>query len=268
MSLSSYIKNIRQKGRSVFTVQELMAELHVSRNAALNAISRLCAHGELITPTKSLYVIVPPEYQPQGCIPPEELVPILMNHLKADYYVSLLSGARYHGATHQRPGCFQIVSKKRIKHSLTFGEVKLDLIYKNSLDGLPIQETAVKTGYLKVATPELIALDLLSYPNHSGGLNHIATVLSELVEVIDSDKLIKLAEFVGEKAWLQRLGFILEHIDTMDEENKLLIIDRLQEHLEGKMKAFIPLASEISRVGYPRLKKWMIIENTDIESDL
>ena len=52
----------------------------------------------------------------------------------------------------------------------------------------------MSTGYLKVATPELVALDLLNYPNHAGGLNHIATVFSELIETLDPVKLINLAK--------------------------------------------------------------------------
>lgn len=44
-----------------------------------------------MSPASGLYVIVPPEHQAYGCIPAEELIPILMEHLQADYYVALLS---------------------------------------------------------------------------------------------------------------------------------------------------------------------------------
>lgn len=268
MNFSNYLKKIRQKGKRYFTLEQAMSDLKLSKNATLNAIHRLKARGELIRPAQGLYVIVPPEHQLQGSIPAEKLVPILMGYLKADYYVSLLPGALYHGAAHQKPGRFQVISNKRLKHPLTFGQVKIELIYKKSLMGLPIQDITVSTGYLKVATPELVALDLLLYPTKSGGLNHIATVLSELVEAIDADKLIALAEISGEKAWLQRFGFILEKIDTMDEEGTKLIINKLETYLKEKMTVYVPLASEISKVGYPRLNKWMIIKNTEIESDL
>ena len=32
--------------------------------------------------------------------------------------------------------------------------------------------------------------------------------------------------------------------------------------------SYLPLASEISKIGYARCKKWRIIENSEIESDL
>ncbi|MBX9704542.1 MAG: type IV toxin-antitoxin system AbiEi family antitoxin [Silvanigrellaceae bacterium] len=268
MNFPNYLKVIRQAGKHYFTLKQAMSDLNLSANATLAAIHRLRARGDLISPAKGLYVIVPPEYQPQGSIPAEELVPILMHHLKADYYVSLLSGAQYYGASHQKPGCFQIISNKRVKHPLVFGQVKIELIFKKTVDELPTQNVTVRTGYLKVATPELIAFDLLSYLSRSGGLNHIATVFSELIEAIDIDKIIQLADKLGEKTWLQRLGYILEQLDPMDKEKVEFIIFKLQQYLNEKMKVFAPLAPELPKIGCPRIKKWMIIANTDIESDL
>lgn len=54
----------------------------------------------------------------------------------------------------------------------------------------------------------------------------------------------------------------------MEIEKAKNIIDQLHGYLSGKIKAYIPLASELQKHGYTRDKKWMIIENTDIESDL
>ena len=181
MSLSSYIKEIRKSGQRYFTLQQLMEDQSVSKNAALNAIYRCLRHGELISPARGLYVIVPPEHQPHGSIPAEELVPLVMKYLGVNYYVAFLTAGLFHGATHQKPAKFQVISDKRIKHPSTFGDVEIDFIYKKSVLSLPTQDFTVNTGYLKVATPELVALDLLEYHNHAGGLNHIATIFSDLI---------------------------------------------------------------------------------------
>ncbi|HLB32957.1 MAG TPA: type IV toxin-antitoxin system AbiEi family antitoxin [Chthoniobacterales bacterium] len=268
MNSLDYLKKTRQNGKRYFTLEQFMLDRKLSQNAALNAIHRLKTHGDLISPVRGLYVIVPPENQSQGSIPAEDLLPILMNYLKADYYVSLLSAAQYHGAAHQKAGCFQFISNKRIKHRLEFGQIKLELIYKKCLADLPIQDITVRTGYLKIATPELVILDLLTYISKSGGLNHIATILSELIEVVNANKLIQLAEKSKKHAWVQRLGYILEHIDSMDGEKLKNIVNILDAYLRKKKKAFIPLAPELSKKGCSREKKWMIIENTTIESDL
>ena len=268
MNLSAYIKQIRKNGQRYFTLKQLMSDLTLSQNAALNAITRIKKKGELISPARSLYIIVPPEYQSYGCIPVEDLVIILMKHHKADYYVSLLSAASFYGATHQKSNAFQIISNKRIKHPLTFGQVKIDMIYKKSLSGLPTQDFTMGTGYLKVATPELVVIDLMNYIGRSAGLNHVATVLSELIESVDEQKLIKLASKIAKPYHIQRLGYILEKIDTMDESKKKSIIAKISSYLSDKLETYIPLASEISKTGYPKCEKWKIIENTNIESDL
>lgn len=262
-----YLKNLRASGKLFFTAKQAMIDLDLSRNAIKKAVHRLNKSGDLISPAKGLYIIVPPEYKPQGSIPAEDLVVILAKYLGIDYYSGLLTAAMYYGASHQKPGAFQIITNKRIKHALTFGQIRIDRIYKKSMANLPTKEVAVRAGYLRISSPELTAMDLFLYPNRSGGINHIATVLSELVDAIDPDKLIKLAKDSGKLAWVQRLGYTLEKIEAMNSSIQQQIINALANYIKSKHPRFIPLTPEISTRGYPRSKKWMLIENATIEGD-
>lgn len=120
---------------------------------------------------------------------------ILSSH--AEYYVALLSAAAYFGATHQKPARFQVISNKRIKHSLAFGQVVIELIYKDSLSYLPTQDFIVSSGYLKVATPELIAIDLFKYPHRAGRRIKLTTLISchyfcKCAEIKSSNNLVRL----------------------------------------------------------------------------
>jgi len=266
--LQSYIKDIRKDGKRCFTTADIIEKFHVSHGHARVALHRLLKTGDVISPARGLYVIVPPEHQPHGSIPAQELVPLLMQYMEANYYVALLTAGLFHGATHQKPSRFQVISDKRIKHPLAFGDVEIDFIFKKSISGLPTQDFIVSTGYLKIATPELVAFDLLNYPNHAGGLNHIATVFSELIEKLDAVKLINLAKDIEAEYQLQRIGYIIEKIETMDDNHAEGIINALASHVAERKQKYLPLASEIPKTGYPRCKKWRIIENTDIESDL
>nr|MBA2306793.1 type IV toxin-antitoxin system AbiEi family antitoxin [Candidatus Dependentiae bacterium] len=231
-------------------------------------INRMKKQGDIISPARGFYVIVPPERQPYGSISADELTPLLMEYLEINYYVSLLSAAALYGASHQKIRCFQVVTDKQIKHPLVFGQVVVQILYKKSLKHLPTRDFTVSTGYLKVATPELVAFDLFHYRRKSGGLNHIATVLAELVEEINAQDLIYLADQIKEKAWIQRLGFILEKLGNTDNETALHLSKELLIYLENKALPFVPLASELPKKGYPRSKTWRIIENTTIESDV
>ncbi len=266
---SDYLKHVRSSGRHYFSLRDAMEYLKVSKDSVLSATYRSKKQGDLISPAKGLYIIVPPEYQNFGCIPAEELVPVLMKYLGLNYYAGLLSAAVYHEATHQKPNSFQIVCDKQIRKNLQFGKVKIDFIYKKSLRDLPLKKIVVNSGYLNISSPELTVMDLLFYPNKSGGLNHIATVLSEIS--LNKKEIIKLAKSQKNKTWLQRLGYILDKIkNDLGAENYSDhgVAENIKKYLSAQKIKYTPLASEISANGYSRCKKWMIIENTTIESDL
>lgn len=266
-NFKDYIKSIRASGHHSFTTDDALSSLRISRNAVNCGMYKLKKKGDIVSPAKNLYVIVPPEYQAIGCLPADELIPLLMKHWGLQYYVCLLSSALYHGASHQKPQIFQVMVDKQLK-PLVCGKIKIEFIYKKSLENLPIEKIAIKTGYLIVATPELTAMDLLLYPQHAGGLNHIATVLSELVENIDPEKLIALLKYSEKKSWIQRLGYILEHIESMEDEKQDRIIQLMYQFIKNKTINPIPLAPELSIKGKLKDPRWKIIENTIIESDL
>ncbi len=62
-------------------------------------------------------------------------------------------------------------------------------------------------------------------------------------------------------------SYILDLIDVMDEPNAGIMINALGLHVQENKPNYLPLASEISKIGYSRCKKWRIIENLEIEGD-
>lgn len=86
-----------------------MQELKLSEEAAKSGIYRLKKAGKIMSPLKGFYVIVPPEHSVFGSIPAEDLIPLIMKQLDAEYYVSLLTAASFYGATHQKVFKFQVV---------------------------------------------------------------------------------------------------------------------------------------------------------------
>ncbi len=264
---TNYIRKVRASGHHAFTTEQAMSDLDISAGAVHAAAFRLKKKGELISPAKQLYVIVPPEYHMLGCLPAEELVPILMEHWRIPYYVCLLSAAAYHGASHQKPQIFQVMTEKQMKPILC-SQVKIEFIYKKSLQDLPTTLKTVGTGYLTVSSAELTAMDLLTYPTRCGGLNHTATVLSELLEAIDPKALLALMQQSKETAWIQRLGLILERIDSMDEIRQNTLIKVIKNYLDTMHPSPTLLAPNLPRNGRKPHAKWAVIENTTIESDL
>ena len=198
-TLEAYLKTQRGKGQRAVAINEAIRALGVSKNAILGSISRLLQKKELVSPVKGFYVWLPPEHALAGCIPAQELVPLVMAHLGANYYVAFLSAAKNYGASHQKPMVFQVVVDKRMRH-ITCGNVRIRFTFRKNIAKIPIQRKVVPTGYLNVSSPEATAMDMINSPHKSVGINNIATVLSELIESIDIARLIAMADSVGQKA--------------------------------------------------------------------
>lgn len=266
-TFEDYLKELRGRGRRHFTRDEALRDMNLSADALHSAIYRLKKKGEIVTPAKNLYIIVPPEEKIFGCIPAPDLIPILMKYLDLPYYACLLTAAMYHGSAHQAPQVFQVMTNKRLK-PLRFGRMRIGFIYKKNMEDLPVMQRASETGYLNLSTPELTTLDMLLYPRKCGGLNHTATVLTELIEAIRPYTLVKLIKKLGGRTLAQRLGYILENIETEDEKKKAKIIEYLQKYLASTEGFYMPIAPEVPiRKGTTRNSKWQIIENTTVESD-
>src|SRR5579883_1475975 len=99
---AEFVAGIAASGRHHFTMAEAVRALGGSAPAVRASLRRLKARGEIADPYRGFHVIVPPEYRSIGCLPAEQFIPQLMEHLGEQYYVALLSAAELHGAAHQR----------------------------------------------------------------------------------------------------------------------------------------------------------------------
>lgn len=265
--INDCIKNIRAHGRSYFTSQEISSLLKISRNAANCALYRLKKRGDIVSPARNLYLIVPPEYQILGCLPAEHMIPILMSYWKIDYYVCLLSAARYHGATHQAIQRFYVMVKNQ-RRSIKCGKISVHFVVNKNLLTTPTQQITTSTGYLTISSPEATAIDLLRYPMQSGGLNHIATVLTELIEKISPKKLLSYAQNLQQLVWVQRLGYLLEIIAPDETKKKNLCVKFLKNYTQSQHTKLVALAPNMPTKGFPKNVDWNLIINMPVESDI
>lgn len=211
-ALSNYISRLLATGRVVFTAQEAEEALGVGRGAFLDAAERLQHRKALLSPRRGFYVIVPPQYASWGAPPPAWYIDALMHHEGQSYYVGLLKAAELHGATHQAVMEFQIVSAKRFP-DIRAGRNLIAFYYRKDMAVVQagIEERKTDTGMMKVSSAALTAFDLLRYPQASGGLDNIATVLSDLGSAIDP-KQLEVLSLAMEKPVVQRLGHLLDRL--------------------------------------------------------
>jgi hypothetical protein len=95
-----------------------LLHLHPSRGGERStvaieaALRRLKRRGRIASPRRGFYVLVPVEYREAGCPPVSWFIDDLMRFLKQPDYVGLLSAAAIHGAAHQQPMLFQVVTDR------------------------------------------------------------------------------------------------------------------------------------------------------------
>lgn len=260
MPAKDLISQMMAEGRYSFSSRQAESALGTGAIAARAALRRLRQKGDLAMPYKGFYVIVPPEYKTIGCLPASHFIPDLMQHLQTGYYAGLLSAAEYHGAAHQRPQVFQVVTEKN-RPGITCGKVRVAFIARKNMNNVPVSDFKTARGYLKISTPAATAFDLVGYSRHAVGLDNVATVLVELVEKIDPGELVSVAG-LSPIAWAQRLGYLLDILGAQEKTQALA------EYVARKKPIPTLLSPSAASGDESRSTRWRLIVNTQVEADL
>lgn len=259
LSASAYVLQLAARGQLHFTTNEAVAAMGTSLQAASASLRRLQAKGAIATPHRGFHVIVPPEYRSLGCLPADQFIPQLMQHLREPYYVALLSAAELHGAAHQRPQAFQVMVRVN-RRAIVCGLVHVQFIARKDLERTPVIEKNTPRGLLRVSSPEATALEIVGYAEHCGGLDNVASVLSELVEAIDPQQVVAAAALCP-IAWSQRLGYLL------DIGGHTKLADVLNAHVQQHAHVVAPLVRAVPFAGAERIARWKLAANVSVEPE-
>ena len=260
MSVADLVAEFASRGQYCFTTDEAVTALGSSIVAARAALRRLKDKGVVAMPYRGFYVIVPPEYRRLGCLPADQFVPQLMEHLRQPYYVALLNAARYHGAAHQQPQVFHVIVAKN-RPPVICGAVRVRFVARRNVAEIPVARFNTPRGHVTVSSPEATAFDLVGYHKHAGGLDNVATVLAELADSLTSENLFAVAK-LSPAPWAQRLGYLLEHVGA---ERKAALLAR---HVERTVIETTPLLPGGTLVGARRDPRWKLNVNVDVESEV
>jgi predicted transcriptional regulator of viral defense system len=247
-SMTAFVEALQSRGRYTFTQAEAMNTDKRSDIALEAALRRLKQKGRIANPRRGFYVIVPVEYREAGCPPANWLIHDLMRFLGQPYYVGILSAAAIHGAAHQQPMLFQVVTDRPTRPAQA-GRVRI---------GFHVGRHVEKTGSMRVSTPEATAFDLVRFAPSAGHIGNVMTVLHELVEKIDPQALTSIADLYATSD-VQRLGYLLERLG----ENRLE--EPLAVRLKGRRYRPILLAPGQAKGDAPSDPRWRVIPNETVE---
>jgi len=254
-----WVEQLQSRGRYTFTRAEAQEQTSRSLVAAQSALRRLRQQGRLASPRRGFYVIVPPEYRAAGSPPASWFIDDVMRLVGRPYYVGILSAAALHGAAHQQPQVFQVVTEVPMR-TMSAGRVSVHFFMCGNVEMMPVTMRQTQTGQMRIATPETTAFDLVRYPKAAGHLSNAATVLTDLHERIDPGKLADVAQFVRLPD-VQRLGYLLDLVGASDAAGTL------HQWLRGRHPRVVPLRSG-TRVRAAIDARWHVLPNEKVEIDL
>jgi len=259
-NFTSYIENTLSRGEVLLSKDRVLKDFAISDVALRNRIKRQIDSHKLIYLTRGYYLIIPPEYKNLGFVPPELFINDLMEALSVPYYVSLLSAASFYGATHQASQYFQVMTD-RVLEPISLGRTKINFYVNKHIKDTPKSEISTDRGPLIVSSIEATCFDLLRYPSQSGQLNHIATVIKDLIDHVDIKKL-KFTASVYPLIYCQRLGYLLELMEFKNESESLYYY--LKDQKPNKYSYLVPGSESTSA---PKNERWHLLINEHIEPD-
>ena len=257
--LASWIDDRQAVGLYYFTREEAIQSLKITEEAFRKAAARLAKKFRIVRIRSGFFVIVPLEYRASGVLPADWFIADLMAYLEQPYYVGLLSAAALHGAAHQQPQQFQVVTtapQRRIQKN----NLSLRFFFKTNFDATPVTQIKVQTGYMVVSTPEATALDLIRYSRSIGGLDRVITVLQELGETIDAKKLLEASRKEGNLAYAQRLGWLMEKAGHTN-------VEALSQWVTDQKPLPARLDPSQPAKGARKNDRWQLLINATVEGD-
>jgi predicted transcriptional regulator of viral defense system len=264
--LEYWIEERQSKGKLAFSLAELRQSFQSdTETASKRVLDRLSEKKKVVSIFKGYYIIIPPQYSSKGILPAAMFIDGLMKFLERKYYVALLNAAALHGASHQQPQEYFIVTGYPALRPTTKKGLKINYISTRQFPPESLTEKRkTETGYITVSNPLLTAIDLINYEKRIGGLNRASTVINELVETIKPNTVSSDFIQYATVSSLQRLGFVLDEV-----LNKKELAERIFSLCKKMAIKFylIPLKASGNKNKGILNEKWKLMINAKIETD-
>lgn len=263
--IADWSDSILALGRYGFSLKELKEKNAGHSEAAVKfSLRRLVEKGKLLPIYKGYYLIIPPQYATKGILPPVLYLDALMRHLQRPYYLGLLNAAAFHGASHQQPQEYFVITDFPVLRPTEKKGQKINYISIKEIPQKLIEKRKTEAGYLNISNTALTACDLVKFEKRMGGMNRVATVLNEMIEVMKATDFTPAVLKHAHVSTLQRLGYLLENVCS-----NLELADALFESMERENLSFfrIPLKAAKETKSFASANRWKVIVNFETEID-
>lgn len=256
-AVARFISACQARGKTGFSLVELMQATELSRAAARQQIARLATGVRRVTPRSDYFLIISPEYQRVGAPPIDRWLGAYMRFCRQPYYVGLLSAAARHGSASQAVQLVQVLIDRPTR-DIELGRLRVEFFVKKALVGTPILETPGTFAPLLVSTPEATILDLITYSPRVGGVRRVAQVTEGLLPVVRSRGMKMALDATEDVSTKQRFGYLLDYLNRAD--LAVLVKDSLPERLHRTPLQVRMPSTPAHRIAQP----WNIVENISL----
>jgi len=209
--MRDYIQQVLADGKYFFSKEEVLSSLSLTSEQFRFQAYRLLNKKLIKHLTRTFFMIIPPEYQHLGGVPPHWVIDPLMKYLSQDYYIGLLSAASMYGATNQQPMAFQIITNK-IRRSISLERGLIKFYVFKECDVAIKEQLTVSTGYVQISSKEQTMFDLVRFYKECGYLSNVGSIIKDLAAICDESAFAHAIHQEKNNSVLQRLGFICEHV--------------------------------------------------------
>jgi len=254
----AWVDALQARGRYTFLRAEAISDTGLSAEAVKKALQRLARRKRVVKVKSYFYLIVPLEYLHSGAPPPPWFIDDLMRAMKRPYYVGLLSAAGIHGASHQQPQEFQVITDRPVR-PLRVGRSRIRFFTNKRTGDTAVQSVKTPTGAMRVSTPEATIIDLVRFARAAGQIDNVASVVAELLPVLDPKRLLRAVRTAGDIPNAQRLGYLLERVGARR------LARPLHDWLKRQSARVIPLRPGRAAAGVPEDRRWHVLVTDPIE---
>ena len=257
-SLETWIDSLQASGRYSFLRADAVSGSGLSPAAVSKALLRAVKKGRIVALKEYIYTIVPLEYRTAGAPPASWYIGDLMAAMKLPYYVGLLSAAALHGAAHQQPQVFQVLTNRSVR-PVAAGRVRIQFFASKYLAAAAVSDMKTPTGSMRVSTPETTVVDLVRFAKAAGHLDHVAGVIGELAPALNAKRLLAALGVVNDIPNAQRLGYLFDQV----RQRKLS--DPVHAWIERRIQRPQPLRPGQSIEGARENRRWHLLLNSPVE---
>lgn len=261
-----WVLGLPSQGRFTFTTQEARAAAGGTSAAAIAAaLDRAEADRIIASPVRGFHVVLPLEDRGTGTPSWRLFLDPLMSHLGLPYYVGLLTAASIHGASGQAAQVVQVLVPRE-RRPVRSGRLVIEFVVRRTAGEAPVELRTTPSGRMRVATPEVVALDLVRYPSRAAGWDNVATVLRDLAPGLRGAGMRAALAVAPATPELQRLGHLLERTGPR------AALPPLEAELATRRVTWIPLVpreseGEAGLEPAPRDSRWHVLVNREPEAD-